>query len=313
MSASPRRAVVFPGQGAQKPGMARDFYDAFATVREAFAEASDGAGVDLAEIVFGEDPSRLDLTEYTQPCLLATEIGMLRALQSEFGLEAELFAGHSLGEYTALVAAGALSLGDAAHLVRRRGALMQQAVPPGEGAMAAAIGGDLDPEEVRKTLDGLEVDIANHNSPSQLVLSGLRGAVDAACARLAAPGRRFVRLNVSAPFHSRFMRPVEPRFAEELSRVAIDVTFTPQVASNFTGVFHTADAEEVRQNLVRQITGTVRWVDNMEALAAEADRIVEVGPARPLSAFFREIGVAVTAIVSLKTAEKAFREPAERS
>jgi [acyl-carrier-protein] S-malonyltransferase/trans-AT polyketide synthase/acyltransferase/oxidoreductase domain-containing protein len=287
--------------------MGKDFHDAFALAREAFAEASEGAGLDLAAIVFAEDDERLNLTEYTQPCILAAEIAMFRVLQSEFGLRPEFFAGHSLGEYTALVASGSLELREAARLVRRRGALMQQAVPPGEGAMAAVIGKSLDLEEIRRALDGLEVDPANHNSPSQIVISGSAEDVERARELLVAPGRRFVPLNVSAPFHSRFMRPVEGQFAEELARARLDAALAPRVASNFTGGFHSDDETSVRENLVRQISGTVRWVDNMRALAARADRIVEIGPARPLSGFFRELGISTTAVVSLKSAERALR------
>jgi len=132
-------AVVFPGQGSQRVGMAKDFHDAFPLARDAFAEASDGCGVDLAAIAF-RDEQKLNLTEFTQPCILTAEIAMQRVVAAERGLDARWFAGHSLGEYTALVAAGVLSLGEAAKLVRRRGALMQQAVPPGEGAMLAEIG-----------------------------------------------------------------------------------------------------------------------------------------------------------------------------
>jgi malonyl CoA-acyl carrier protein transacylase len=133
------RAIVFPGQGSQRPGMGKDFHERFAVAREVYAEASAAAGLDLEALCFGED-ERLGLTEFTQPAILTTEIAMLRALEAEFGVEGELFAGHSLGEYTALVAAGVLALADAVRLVRKRGALMQQAVPAGEGAMIAVIG-----------------------------------------------------------------------------------------------------------------------------------------------------------------------------
>ena len=304
MSAAAPIAVVFPGQGSQRPGMARDFHDAFGPARDTFGEASEAAGLDLAALCFEED-ERLNLTEFTQPAILTAEIAMLRALRAEFGLDAGFYGGHSLGEYTALVAAGVLALADAVRLVRRRGALMQEAVPAGEGAMLAVIAKELDLEEVRASLEGLEVDAANHNSPSQIVVSGAARDVEKAKERLSGDGRRCVPLNVSAPFHSRFMKAIEPAFARELAAVRLDADAAPLVASNYTGQFHHADADSVRDCLVRQISGTVRWVDDMREIAAVAARVIEVGPNRPLSAFFREIGVKVSAVTNLKGAEKA--------
>jgi [acyl-carrier-protein] S-malonyltransferase/trans-AT polyketide synthase/acyltransferase/oxidoreductase domain-containing protein len=302
-------ALVFPGQGSQRAGMAKDFHDQFAVAREVFAEASEAAGFDVGAMSFQED-ERLDLTEYTQPCILTAEIAMLRVLERELGLSADCFGGHSLGEYTALVAAGVLRLADAARLVRRRGALMQEAVPAGEGAMLAVIGERLDLDSLRARIADLEADAANHNSPSQIVVSGKAPDVDRAKERLEADGRRCVPLKVSAPFHSRFMRVVEPKFAAELAKVEVHAADAPKVAANYTGGFHAADAAAVRDALVRQIGGTVRWVDDMKALAARAARIVEVGPGRPLSGFFREIGVTPVAILSWKQAEKTLAKGA---
>jgi [acyl-carrier-protein] S-malonyltransferase/trans-AT polyketide synthase/acyltransferase/oxidoreductase domain-containing protein len=283
--------------------MARDFHEEYPAARDAFAEASAACGVDLAAIAFG-DEERLNLTEFTQPCILTAEIAMLRVLREQFGLDARWFAGHSLGEYTALVAAGVLGLAEAARLVRRRGALMQQAVPAGEGAMLAVVARGLDLAELRAELEGLEVDAANHNSSSQIVVSGSAADVEKAKERIGGKGRRLIPLNVSAPFHSRLMREIEPTFAAELTAAAIDATQAPQVASNYTGAFHTADASAVRDALVRQISGTVRWVDNMKALAERATRIVEIGPGKPLSAFFRDVGVKVQSITDLASAEE---------
>ena len=171
MSEAEHTALVFPGQGSQRAGMARDFHDAFPSAREVFREASDACGADLATICFGED-ERLNLTEFTQPCILTAESAMLRVLSAERGLTARWFAGHSLGEYTALVAAGVLGLGEAARLVRRRGALMQQAVPAGQGAMLAVVGRGWTSASCARELEGLQVDAANHNSSSQIVVSG---------------------------------------------------------------------------------------------------------------------------------------------
>ena len=298
MSVAVQTALVFPGQGSQRVGMARDFHDQFAVAREAFAEASAACGVDLAAISFG-DEQRLNLTEFTQPCILTAEIAMLRVLAAERGLEAGWFAGHSLGEYTALVAAGALSLGEAARLVRRRGALMQEAVPAGEGAMLAVIGRGLDIGELRAALEGLEVDAANHNSSSQIVISGSASGVAEAKQRLAGKGRRLVPLNVSAPFHSRLMHAVGEKFAPHLTAVTLDASRALRVASNYSGEFHVADPAAVRDALVRQISGTVRWVDNMRALSDRASRIIEIGPGKPLSGFFKDMGVTVQTITDL--------------
>ena len=301
MSDAEKTALVFPGQGSQRVGMARDFHDEYPVARDAFTEASSACGADLAAISFG-DEERLNLTEFTQPCILTAEIAMLRVLRAEFGLEAKWFAGHSLGEYTALVAAGVLGLGEAAKLVRRRGALMQQAVPAGEGAMLAVIAKGLDLDALRGELEGLTVDAANHNSSSQIVVSGAAGDVEKAKERLA-KGRRLIPLNVSAPFHSRLMREIEPAFLAELESASIDPSPAPQVASNYKGGFHAADAAAIREALVKQISGTVRWVDNMKAIAERATRIIEIGPGKPLGAFFRDVGVKALAITDLSGAE----------
>jgi [acyl-carrier-protein] S-malonyltransferase/trans-AT polyketide synthase/acyltransferase/oxidoreductase domain-containing protein len=204
-----------------------------------------------------------------------------------------------------------LGLGEAARLVRRRGALMQQAVPAGQGAMLAVLGRGLDLEELRRQLEGLEVDAANHNSSSQIVVSGSAGDVEKARERLAGKGRRLIPLNVSAPFHSRFMKPVEAAFAAELESVALEAAAAVRVASNYTGAFHLADAAAVREALVKQISGTVRWVDNMRGLAERASRIVEIGPAKPLSAFFKDVGMAARAITDVAGAREALAESAE--
>ncbi|MBZ0231123.1 MAG: ACP S-malonyltransferase, partial [Deltaproteobacteria bacterium] len=203
MSEAAPVAIVFPGQGAQRAGMARDFFDASRHARDVFAEASEATSLDLAALCFGDDP-RLDLTEYTQPAIVTAELAMLRALEAELGLRGMYFGGHSLGEYAALCAAGALPLADAVRLTRRRGALMQAAVPAGAGAMVAVIAegiADRDLDEL-----GADVDLANRNAPDQIVLSGPADAILRASVQLAAilagVEHRIVPLNVSAPFHS---------------------------------------------------------------------------------------------------------------
>jgi [acyl-carrier-protein] S-malonyltransferase/trans-AT polyketide synthase/acyltransferase/oxidoreductase domain-containing protein len=207
---TPPTTIVFPGQGSQRPGIGRDFDERFAASRRVFDEASDALALDLRRLCFAAD-DRLGLTEYAQPAILATEVAMLHGLAEAFGLSAQRFGGHSLGEYTALVAAGVVPLDDALRIVRHRGRLMQEAVPVGRGRMVAVVGTDLDPARIASAIDGLSVAVANDNSPEQVVLSGLADDVQTADRRLAesvGPPLRVVALDVSAPFHSPMMMPV---------------------------------------------------------------------------------------------------------
>ena len=315
-------ALVFPGQGAQRPGMGRDFYAQFAVSREAFAEASDALGFDVARVCFGDD-SRLDETEFTQPCIVATEIAMLRALTAHFGLEAAYFGGHSLGEYAALCAAGVISLADAVRLTRRRGALMQTAVPKGEGAMIAVLAEGIGDVDLQALLSALGVDVANRNSGDQIVISGRASAVAAAASALEqmlhGVEHRLVALNVSAPFHSRLMRGVEVEFERVLwsAAPAMRPDGASRCTSNVTGRYHESSAASIIDALTRQISMPVDWVGNMNALCEVAGRIYEIGPSRPLTAFFKSAGRVVTPIVSVRNAQRelcaagpsAHREP----
>lgn len=305
----PITAVVFPGQGCQRPGMGRDFHEAFAVSRQAYEEASEALGWDVAALCFSDD-GRIHRTEFTQPCILATEAAMFRAFRELTGLDPALFAGHSLGEFTALVAAGVLSLADAVRIVHERGRLMQEAVPEG-GAMVAVIAGALDPGAVRRRLEDLPVDVANVNSPRQIVLSGMLKGVEEAVLRLRealAGGSdcRFVPLSVSAPFHSRYMRPAEAPLEEALraARPRMVPEGASKVASNVRGGFHEACGEAVIRDLVRQVSGTVRWVENMKAVAAAAERIYEIGPGRPLRDFFRALDVDCASVTTLSAARR---------
>lgn len=300
--------LLFPGQGAQRVGMGADFYESFAESRAVYDEASTALDLDLKAICFAED-LRLGLTEYTQPAILTTEIAMLRALCAQLGLQGQAFAGHSLGEYTALVAAGVLPLAEAVRLVRERGRRMQEAVPAGEGAMAAVIRDDLDPAAMAGTLTGLDVDVANHNAPDQVVISGRAAHMDEATARLladpAGAGARIKRLDVSAPFHSRLMAPIEPGFRALLAASTWEPKSAPAVAANVTGAFHQADAASIVDALTRQCSGSVRWVDNMRALLAlHPARLLEIGPNRPLRGFFRALDAEVDAIFNVTTARR---------
>ncbi len=304
--------VVFPGQGSQKMGMAQDFHSEFTESRAVFEEASDALGLDLCALCFEED-ERLHLTEYTQPAILTAEIAMLRALQSQHGLKVDRWGGHSLGEYAALVAAGALSLSEGVTIVRERGRQMQAAVAPCAGAMAAIIQRDLSVSIIEDALSGLTVDIANHNAANQVVISGAASDVDEAVVRFRSTptgGAAKIRmLQVSAPFHSQLMAPIEPGFREVLSKAGWDAAASTQVVSNTTGAMHDGSLQGLLDRLTAQISGTVRWVDCMHTLLKGAGRIIEVGPGRPLRGFFR--GLAATgetplhAITNLASARHA--------
>ncbi len=292
--------------------MGRDFYDSIPVSRQTYEEASDALGLDVAAICFEEDP-RLNLTEYTQPCIVTTEIAMLRGLLDRYGFQADYFGGHSLGEFTALVAAGVMPFAAAVQIVRERGRLMQQAVPVGVGSMAAVISQDIDVEGLKNLLADLPLDVANINSADQVVISGEAAALPEAekrCQTFFAPpkGHRFVRLNVSAPFHSRFMKTIEGPFAETLKKFsgAFSGSKASCVTSNYQGAFHDASVEAVVSNLVNQLSHSVLWRDNMQALASVADRVFEIGPGRPLRDFLKTVGVACDSIISLSTAEKIF-------
>ena len=302
--------VVFPGQGCQKPGMGRDFYGAFSSAREVFEEASDGAGVDLAALSFADDDPRLGLTEYCQPAVLATEVAIYRSLVDEFGLQADTFAGHSLGEYAALVAAGVVDLVHAARIVRERGRLMQDAVPVGIGSMLAVIGPSLDRAAVFSLIDGLSVDIANDNSSEQIVLSGRSEDIAVVADRMRSSHEdwRLAPLDVSAPFHSRLLAGIEPAFREVLEdpTVAWHGARAKSVACNYTGEFYVGVGLQVIRNLEKQISRTVLWRRNMEIIADRSEYIYELGPGRPLRGFFRTIDRDVASVTTVRAAEKAF-------
>jgi [acyl-carrier-protein] S-malonyltransferase len=309
-----RVALVFPGQGTQRTGMGKDFYDNVSVSREVYEEASQAAGWDIADMCFG-DQEHLNLTEFTQPCILTTEIAMLRCMESLFGFSPTLFGGHSLGEFTALVAAGALPLSEAVRIVQIRGRLMQEAVPVGRGAMAAVISDNVDIGVVQQALKDLPIDVANVNSANQIVISGEAVAMPDAERRLEealATDKpfRFVPLNVSAPFHSRFMSTIVEPFEEILRAVGMGIVQDKSMAvtSNFRGIFHSGLYEDLIYNLVSQLNHPVLWVDNMRALALQTETIYELGPGRPLRDFFKSINIACTSVTTLATAEKILRK-----
>lgn len=307
-----KTALVFPGQGTQRPGMGRDFYDNIPESRKTFEEASQTLGWDVAALCFGDD-ERLDLTEYAQPCILATEIAMFRGIASRYEFKPDYFGGHSLGEYTALVAAGAIPFSDALKTVQARGRLMQQASPAGAGGMAAVIAERLDIDGIAKTLEGLPLDVANINSSGQVVISGRADSMDIAQIRLEQTAKndrplRFVHLNVSAPFHSRFMLGIKDAFKNVLD--SISATVNPdsagRVTSNYTGGFHTGGTAKIIEALVAQLSNSVKWLENMQVLVEKASQIYEVGPNRPLKNFFTDIKVNCRSITSFAAAKREF-------
>ncbi|HDQ04181.1 MAG TPA: ACP S-malonyltransferase [Deltaproteobacteria bacterium] len=312
MTNSKRTAVVFPGQGSQRPGMGKDFYDEMAVSRQAFEEASDALGWDVAVMCFGDD-EKLNLTEFTQPCIVTTEIAMMRGLAERWGFAPSYFGGHSLGEFTALVCAGVLPFSETVKIVQARGRLMQDAVPVGVGGMAAVISEQIDVDKLRQLISGLEVDVANINSANQVVISGKKEALPEAQKMLeqSLAGDkpfRFVHLNVSAPFHSRFMKTIEGPFADVLQAAArlINGENAPCVTSNFRGGFHEEAVDRIKENLIKQLSNAVNWRENMKSLASKSESVYEVGPGRPLRDFFRTIGVTCQSITGLSAAQKSF-------
>lgn len=312
MSDSKNIVAVFPGQGSQRPGMGKDFYEQIPVCRETYEEASDALGLDISSICFNED-ARLNLTEYTQPCIVTTEIAMMRGLSRRFDFSAQWFGGHSLGEFAALVAAGVMPFAETVKIVRTRGKLMQEAVPVGIGSMAAVISENIDTNLLRELLESLPIDIANINSANQVVVSGEAAALPEVEKKIAQVFQtdkpyRFVQLNVSAPFHSRFMKKIEEPFLNTLKEAGGNLN--PQnafkVTSNFTGSFHKNDVASIRGNLVNQLSNTVNWRENMQCLAANSKEVFEIGPGRPLRDFFKTIGVTCQSITGLAAAEKVF-------
>ncbi|MBU1172327.1 MAG: ACP S-malonyltransferase [Proteobacteria bacterium] len=304
-------AVVFPGQGSQRHGMGLDFYNTFLDAKLCFEEASDALGWDVAALCFGDDPL-LHMTEYAQPCILTTEIAMYQSLVNRFPFSPSYFGGHSLGEYTALVAAGVVPLNDAVKIVNARGKLMQIACPEGIGGMAALISDDINMGDLRDLIWGLDVDIANINSENQIVLSGDTTALKTIERKLShssmGKGIRFVPLTVSAAFHSRFMAVIKEDFKEILLHFSNSFNFknAHTVTSNFRGGFHSTKATEVLNDLVSQIAAPVNWLENMDMLSGRATNIIEVGPGRPLRAFFNSKGINCLSLTTVVSVERTF-------
>lgn len=292
-----RLAFVFPGQGSQSVGMLAELSELHAVVRQTFVEASDGAGVDLWALSQGGPEVQLNRTEYTQPALLAAGVAVWRLWQQLGGPQPALLAGHSLGEYAALVAADALTLPDAAHLVRIRGQLMQDAAPEGIGAMAAVLGADdAVVEEVCREVSGTEEVVpANYNSPGQIVIGGHTGAVDRAIALLSERGvRKAVKLAVSVPSHTPLMREAGNRLAETMAGLEWHEPGLP-VVQNVDGQVH-AGVDAIRDALVRQLYLPVQWTGCVRTLAGQGvERIAECGPGKVLTGLVKRIDKTIEA------------------
>lgn len=281
-----RSAFIYPGQGAQVCGMGQDFYEQTETGKKVFDLATEILGFSLPELCF-EKNDRLDITEYTQAAMVTTSIAMTKVLE-ENGVKPDVTAGLSLGEYCALYAAGVMSEKDAIATVRQRGILMQEAVPVGQGAMAAVLAMDASAiEEVIADIDGVQ--IANYNCPGQIVISGKKEAVETACEKLKEAGaKRTIMLNVSGPFHSKMLTGAGEKLGEVLASVEVHKPQIPYVA-NVTAAYVT-EADEVKPLLTKQVSSSVRWQQSVETMLADGvDTFIEIGPGKTLAGFMRKI------------------------
>ena len=295
------RAFVFPGQGSQKVGMGQDLAAAFVAAREVFEEVDEALKQPLTRLMFEGPAEQLILTENAQPAIMACSMAVVRVLEREGGVDlaqkAAFVAGHSLGEYSALCAAGALDIGDTARLLKIRGQAMQMAVPVGQGAMLALMG--VDPDEARAIADeaagsGEVCVAANDNAPGQVVLSGHKTAIDRAVEVAKARGKRAIPLEVSAPFHCPLMQPAAERMADALAQVEIDAPRLPLIANVLAAPV--SDPDRIRGLLVEQVTGMVRWRESVLAMKeAGVEETVELGAGKVLSGLTKRIDRALSA------------------
>lgn len=279
-------AFIFPGQGAQEPGMGKDFYENSVSAREVFDQAESLLGLDMKKLCF-EENDELNITEYTQIALLTACMAMERVVREQ-GVAPQVTAGLSLGEYCAIVSAGGMELSDAMRLVRKRGILMQEAVPAGQGSMAAVLG--MDGPSIEKVLEGREgVWIANYNCPGQIVITGYKTPVEEASKALQEAGaKRVLPLNVSGPFHSPLMQPAGEGLKEIFAGMKMSPLKVPYV-TNVTAEY-VDDIAQTEELLIRQVSSSVRWQQSVEKMiAAGVDTFVEIGPGRTLNGFLRKI------------------------
>lgn len=287
-------AFIFPGQGAQICGMGKDFYEQTEIGKQVFDKASELLGFSMPELCF-EENDRLDITEYTQAAMVTASIAMMKVFMEKTGIEPDVAAGLSLGEYCAMVAAGVMSEEDAITTVRQRGILMQEAVPVGVGAMAAVLAMDADKiEEVIADIEGVQ--IANYNCPGQIVISGLKEAVETACEKLKEAGaKRTIMLKVSGPFHSKMLTGAGEKLGKVLEGVEVHTPVIPYVA-NVTASYVT-DASEVKPLLEKQVSSSVRWQQSVETMLKDGvDTFIEIGPGKTLAGFMKKIDRTVKVI-----------------
>ncbi|AWK88021.1 ACP S-malonyltransferase [Azospirillum thermophilum] len=296
------RAFVFPGQGSQAVGMGRELAEAFEVARHTFEEVDDALNQRLSRLMVEGPEADLTLTENAQPALMAVSVAVMRVLASEGGVDlskhAALVAGHSLGEYSALCAAGAFTLADTARLLKLRGQAMQKAVPVGKGAMAALLGAELEQAQAiaADAAQGEVCTVANDNSSGQVVLSGHAEAIDRAIVLAAERGlKRSVRLPVSAPFHCPLMQPAADAMAEALAKVTISAPVVPVVANVTASAV--SDPNEIRRLLVEQVTGMVRWRESVLFMKAQGvDTLVEIGSGKVLAGLTKRIDKELSAV-----------------
>ena len=284
-------AYIFPGQGSQAPGMGKDLAEKFAAAKQIFEEADAALGFALSDLCFHGPAEDLQLTENTQPAILATSIATLRAIEAEGFPQADYVAGHSLGEYSALVAAASLSLSDAVKMVRARGRYMQEAVPVGTGAMAAILGSDIETVNAAcaEAVQGQVCSAANINSPGQIVIAGDAAAIDRAIPLLKERGaKRALKLNVSAPFHCALMKPAQDRLALDLDRISFSDATVPVITN--VDAAPQQNGDKLRDSLVRQVSQPVRWLESVEFLINQGvQTFIEIGPGKVLSGLVRQI------------------------
>lgn len=307
--------VVFPGQGIQHLGMGKDFSELYPEAKDIFEIASNAVNFDLYDICLNND-TKLNSTEYTQPCILAVEMAMYEVLNKYYKFCPSFFAGHSLGEYAALVASKIIPLDVAIKIVHFRGKLMQSNVSQDqEGSMAAIIMDPIPFEIINHTVSAFGVDIANDNSNQQVVISGYKNNVQAAVAQLETNFNnqqqpiRVVYLAVKSPFHSRYMQKIEPIFKEYLLQFKdqFNTDKLTSIISNYSGDFYPdMQINTLIHGLTKQISGSVKWRQNMHNLIQHANHILEIGPGSPLRGFFKSIGVTIQSIISVKTINKIF-------